>query len=363
MNTDKSETAATTILFQAPNSIGLGHMSRLAAIALALREQRPDVRAPFLIEGGSHHLLESLGIPYVSVPHRDDFEAASWELWTNGERWQLVSAMASAAIRSLKPRAIVFDSFPLPAAAEITMQVKVPIVLVARKMQNMPAYFGQMETFNSFLRLVLFPHDPGEFEVPVWLGRKSRFVGRIVRPAVVRHEPRQANSSKRVVISGGGGGYPETVDFYNAALAALASCRNRRAVDTTLITGPLFRQWDDLKLIEGVKVLPFVADLPSIVAGADLVLCEAGYNTIAEVMQLGTTAILVPAPRFGDDQFERAENAAAESSVVRVWHQTSAEPLDILIDQCLDSSCERKPPDRISTPGAKRAASAIFECL
>jgi hypothetical protein len=58
----------TTILFQPSNGIGLGHISRLIAIALAIRDKAPSARLPFLLEGGSHSLLETASLPYLSLP-------------------------------------------------------------------------------------------------------------------------------------------------------------------------------------------------------------------------------------------------------------------------------------------------------
>jgi hypothetical protein len=48
-----SDRPVPTILFQPPNRIGLGHMSRLIAIALAVRQTAPGTRTPFVIEGGT----------------------------------------------------------------------------------------------------------------------------------------------------------------------------------------------------------------------------------------------------------------------------------------------------------------------
>ena len=43
-----------TVLFHGPNRIGLGHLNRLSAIALALKKKSPHVRPLFAVEGGAH---------------------------------------------------------------------------------------------------------------------------------------------------------------------------------------------------------------------------------------------------------------------------------------------------------------------
>jgi len=48
-------------------------------------------------------------------------------------------------------------------------------------------------------------------------------------------------------------------------------------------------------------VLPFVADVPSVLARADLAVCRAGGTTLAELAATGVPAILLPYPYAADD--------------------------------------------------------------
>ena len=71
------------ILFQPPNHVGLGHISRLAAIALCIRKQEPSIRVQFAVEGGSHQLLESLGLPFISIPSAHVlYKTSDWSEWS-----------------------------------------------------------------------------------------------------------------------------------------------------------------------------------------------------------------------------------------------------------------------------------------
>src|ERR1700736_3632556 len=47
-----------TIVFQAPNGIGLGHIIRMLAIAVAVGKRDPAAVLPIVVEGGSHSLIE-----------------------------------------------------------------------------------------------------------------------------------------------------------------------------------------------------------------------------------------------------------------------------------------------------------------
>jgi len=58
-------------------------------------------------------------------------------------------------------------------------------------------------------------------------------------------------------------------------------------------------------LIEGIEVLPFIEDMASAYAWADLVVCRAGALTITELSMVGIGSILVPYPYAVDDHQTR----------------------------------------------------------
>ena len=43
-----------------------------------------------------------------------------------------------------------------------------------------------------------------------------------------------------------------------------------------------------------MRIVPFVEDSLSVIAAADLMVCMAGYNTLAEVLRVGRRALVVP---------------------------------------------------------------------
>ena len=62
--------------------------------------------------------------------------------------------------------------------------------------------------------------------------------------------------------------------------------------------------------VPGCRVMPFIgAELPHLMAGADLVVCRAGANTLAELAALGRPSLLVPLSTAGSrgDQLRNAE--------------------------------------------------------
>ncbi len=359
----------TTILLQSPNGIGLGHISRLIAIALAIRDKAPSARLPFLLEGGSHLLLETASLPYLSLPTRETlYRTETWTSWPLEERRTIILKVADSIIRQLNPDVILFDTIPCIGVLMAAADCEVPMAMCIRKGKDMAKYFDQMDRYHmqlEYLKLILIPHKPDELEVPDHLRSKTRFVGQIVRPRLKAPlEMSFPSNSEIVVITGGGGGYPNTVDFYNLALASFKSCRARNPnLIGILVTGPLFQEWRKLRVVDGVRVIPFDPDLTATLAAANLIICQGGYNTIAEVTSLGRPTICVPAERELDDQFERAEQAAVSNSSFYVCRTPEINSLAQLIDFCLQTPSQERFNSESSSRGAEQAAEALLKLI
>jgi UDP-N-acetylglucosamine--N-acetylmuramyl-(pentapeptide) pyrophosphoryl-undecaprenol N-acetylglucosamine transferase len=360
--------ARRTILFQPTNHIGLGHISRLIAIALAVREADPDCRAPFVIEGHGHGLTEAHGLPSLSLPSRYELlETPNWRSFDLTERRLLALDLATSLLQTLAPDLIVFDCLPNPAMMNAALERRVPIAICLRRAKDMRVYFDPLLAIAAAVRLVLIAHDEGECEVPAALRPRTRFTGPIVRrPHLAsRQASAQAATAGRplIVITGGGGGYPRTVEFYNLALAAFARARQQRPnLDGLLITGPLFTDWWQLHLVDGLRCLPFDPHLAETLAEASLVICQAGYNTVAEISALRVPAICLPAERGVDDQFARARDTAAASPAFELCTDADAATLAQRMLHRLNAAELRSPPLQIA-PGAARAAESLLAVL
>jgi UDP-N-acetylglucosamine--N-acetylmuramyl-(pentapeptide) pyrophosphoryl-undecaprenol N-acetylglucosamine transferase len=359
----------TTILFQPPNGIGLGHISRLMAIAMAVRAKAPSIRLPFLLEGSSHLLLEIASLPYLSLPTDETlYSTETWTSWPIEERQTIILKIAESIIRQLKPNLILFDTIPCIGVLTAAAACEVPVAICIRKGKDMPNYFALMERYHKqlkYLKLIIIPHRPDEVTVPDHFISRTRFVSQIVRPrpatSVGRRDP---DNSKMIVITGGGGGFPNTVDFYNLALVSFKSCRTRNPnINGMLITGPLFQDWRKLSMVDGIRVIPFDPNMATTLASADLIICQGGYNTIAEVTSVATPAICVPAERAVDDQFERAEQAAISYSDFHVCRTPEPNYLAELIDLCLQTPIRERSDGGASSRGAEQAAEALLELI
>jgi predicted glycosyltransferase len=351
------------VLFQPQNHVGLGHLNRLSAIALALREIAPSVRTPFVVEGPSHVLLDALRLPYAPLPSSHlMYETDEWSAWDGESRRQLCIEMSRAIVGALMPQVVVFDSFPNEAFASVVLAANLPIILCLRQAKDMERYLARLAHFIPHAHRILIPHEKGTFELPAELAVKSRFVGEIVRPFESKVTSKRSRDAAQVVIHGGGGGYPGTVDFFNIAIQAAVALRiSRPNLKVRLITGPLFTDWLNLRVGPALSLVPFDPDLNATLAKADIVICQAGYNTIAELKRIATRVLVVPAERRWDDQLARSEAAAKANLHFRVVRAKTPHELACAAEEFL-----REPAPKLSpslADGARNAAEIISELL
>jgi UDP-N-acetylglucosamine:LPS N-acetylglucosamine transferase len=337
-------------------------MNRLSVIALALREIDPKVRTPFVVEGASHVLLDTFALPYVPLPVSYAMSDRSvWTAWTETERLSLQLQIAQSILKSIGPQAVVFDCLPTPVFSQVVIESGIPIVLCLREMRDLARYLAEVCGLLKYVKLIIVPHPQGAFLLPENLAVRTCFVGQVARPVVRKKhipDPEQPN----IVITGGGGGYPGTVDFYNLALLAVADLRKRASrLKAQLITGPLFRDWHLLRLVENISLLPFEPDMPSRLAESALVICQAGYNTVAELELLGPRTILVPAERQWDDQFARAERVSRGRSNFCVFRGKTATELSSLASDVLSAEIPTVSP--VKADGGMKAARLIYEMI
>jgi predicted glycosyltransferase len=354
-----------TILFQPQNHVGMGHMNRLAAVALAIRQMDASVRTPFVVEGASHVLLDALGLPYTPIPSSHLlYETEDWSQWPRQERIDLQVRISRTVLESIGPQLVVFDFLPSEAFASAVMEKKLPIVLCLRQTKHLDLQLQRMRNLLPHVCRVLIPHPEGAFAIPSDLREKSRFIGTIARQNDT--PPRRVDEADcfEVVISGGGGGHPDTADFFNLAMQAIARIRESGTrLRVRLITGPLFTAWPRLNIVSGIVIVPFDPALVTTFDSADLVICQAGYNTIAELEQITARAIVMPRPRRWDNQFDRAERVAGDNPHIRVFRGSTANELAGAMIEFLGQPVLLNKNKNGRQEGARKAAEELLDLV
>ena len=153
---------------------------------------------------------------------------------------------------------------------------------------------------------------------------KTVVTGMPVRPDLLRADPRRAQekydldpNAPLLLVSGGSGGAQTLNRAVLQALPLLAGS----GLQVVHQTGK--------SLFEGVRAevpeppvwyhpLPYLEDMPSLLAAATVILCRAGSSTLAEVTALGIPAIVVPYPYAVADHQTGNARALAEAGAAIV---------------------------------------------
>src|SRR6266545_2036128 len=130
----RNNSAARRIIFHAINHTGLGHLSRLTAIASAVREIAPDTALLFIVDGSSHGILETANIPFISLSFLGN--VSDWPLWSADRKERLMPSLAGSIIRTMSPELLVFDSFSNHALLSSAHREGVPLAVCIRKVKN-----------------------------------------------------------------------------------------------------------------------------------------------------------------------------------------------------------------------------------
>ena len=300
--------------FQVFNRRGLGHWMRSCNLARALRELDPGTEARIftLSEPQADFVPAHVSVGVAPAPpsrtsggsKADDEESAA-RAWARD-------------VETFAPDLIVYDTV-LPKRPDLE-----PAAPGARRAfvmrRSKPERQAQLFAHPLLPRLdaILVPHGREEFghEVPAEIAERTHFVGPIARlpdPAqqgVLRGRYRLDADAFLVVSTPGGGGFADAAErFFDRVTEIHRALRARLPTLRHLVVGgPRFagRRRDE----PGLEWLESEPQLVDLLALADLVVAEGGYNTVHELRLLGVPAVFLPSARSHDDQLERVQRLA-----------------------------------------------------
>ncbi|MEO7095126.1 MAG: glycosyltransferase, partial [Polyangiales bacterium] len=224
----------------------------------------------------------------------------------------LEHAALSAALTTFGPDLVVFDTHAPNALVEHATALGARSVLVQRELRpELLRAFLASKAARAFDRIVV-PHDPAEISIAEVEGLPLVIAGHVVRALDTRLPARWRRrldpEAPLVVAMAGGGGQPiDAHRFLRAAADAHLLTRARvPRLQTLLIAGPYGVVPEHLEAIAGLVAMRACDELPALLARADVVVSQAGYNAVCEIRTLEKPAILVPGYRKAEDQRARA---------------------------------------------------------
>jgi predicted glycosyltransferase len=346
--------ASRRILFRCPGRRGLGHLVRGLNIARELRALDPSADVRFYTRGAAAPAL--VGAEFPCVVETGRAALAEWDRLVADHRPDVVvddtllrderGAVPAGARRAYVMRRSRGDRHEAIVASELLRRVDIVIV----------------------------PHTEAEFghALPGALRARSVFTGPIIRRptaagvARARARYRAAEGDFLLVSTAGGGGFAATA----AMLFATAAAVHRRLAGRlpglrhVVVRGPNFT--GEIEALEGMTVVGFEAEMVDLLAAADLVLAEGGYNTVNELRLARTPAVFVPGARAYDDQAERVRALAGRGSAAIVSGASAPAAADaVAAIACSPRGLEQmRASARTETldTGGRAAAEAILAC-
>ena len=332
------------------NSVGLGHAVRCLAVLTGLRHHRPDL--DFLVLTGSMvpQLFLDEGLEVIKLPGlRQDLEAArpsfTPRLLSSLDAPGLArmrSRIIVAAMEEFRPDAIMVEHYPAGLLDELRPVLEMKsgpagagfvLVHLSRgdpvgppgMVQGGRERDGLAGLFDFIYVLDDPPTADGNPGTDAWSARR-RFLGPVTVRRRVELPGREAvlarldwPAGRRLVLICLGRGGP-VADMAGAVLDALpqAGFDGREAL---VVLDPYLDRTQASRVAaaagnRGARCRSFLPGLVDVVAVADLVVCRAGYNAVAELLMTGARGLVIPERHPSGEQERRAGRLAAENLVV-----------------------------------------------
>ena len=205
--------------------------------------------------------------------------------------------------------------------------------------------------------------------------RNARVTGIPVRAEFFAIEPKSAAAPLRLLVIGGSQGArvlnvampkiaPHLLDqFANLEIVHQAGARHAESTVEAYACAGLAGQ-------QRVRVQPYLEQMPSEFAAADLLLCRSGASTMAELGAAGRASLLVPFALAADDHQRRnAEVFLQAGAACMLTEAELAHPerlLDVLAVLLADPAALRVMGERaraLARPGAARQIASMIEKL
>jgi UDP:flavonoid glycosyltransferase YjiC (YdhE family) len=347
------------VAFYPTNGVGLGHVTRLLAIARRLPEGQGAV---FFTPCHALGVIEHAGYPaeYVPEPAYDETDPADH-----------AAAMAPrllAMLRHYNPAAVVFDgNVPRECLLAACAEVDVPLVWVRRGMwradPTLTRHLAHAQRFDAVLQ-------PGEAAAAVDRGPTATAshpaatvppVMLLDRSEIERAKPARAalgldQDRPALLVQPGAGNNHDIELLLDRVAEAQARLRLQVVVAEWLIQQAPVRR-------PGFRYLSHFPNARYL-AAFDLAVSAAGYNAFHELLHHGVPAIFVPNDQQQvDDQRARAEWAERQGAAICLPRGAEASLpgyLSGLLDPSLRRQLARRARAACPINGAAAAAGAII---
>ena len=386
------------LLIYSQDGFGLGHQRRTTLLADEFLRTCAGASALTVSDSPLGMFFSSAaGHDYCKLPSVRKVGPGDWRPVSLSSSFADVldvrRAMLRTTVQAFRPDVLLVDHMPHGAMGELLPTLDVlrdeptVVVLGLRDILDAPAIVrerwrleGAFEALERYYDRVLVYGSADVFDVakeyawPAAAASKIQYCGYVCAPpppAVpesVRSLHLDPTQGGRLVVAMAGGG-ADAYPLFDALLSAVPEMQETGPCHLVLVTGPflpadkrreLAARADDLP----VDVLITVSDPVSYAASADLVVAMAGYNTTAEILSVGTPALLVPRSGPSAEQQMRARLFAERGWVDWLLpHELAAGNLARAITTALDKPRATTPVRPPNLTGRTVATRRLIESL
>jgi colanic acid/amylovoran biosynthesis glycosyltransferase len=312
------------LLIHAIDGVGLGHLVRTLEIAKAVLFQMKDVQIVFVTNSACPDLIIREGFKVYQLPHYTKIgldDTISYDAYLRANYLKI-----RAMIKKEQPDIILMDSEFNSPLVNFCFENKIKTCFVLRNTTDQKVNYLCQTGFLDRVDLVLVPHNEEEIDPAqknILLKHKNvHCVGPIFK-LTGKLPPRIKDGVFRTLITfSAGADIPGNKELFSKVSDFLLELKKRKMrigdqeIQVSIVAGPYFKEGScDFHGFDHKK---FEDDLPGVLAGCDCVVSPAGYNLINEIIATKTPALLVPAARKEDSQYDRARSLEDKGCAVMI---------------------------------------------
>ena len=372
------------ILVYVQHLLGIGHLQRALQLARSLHQQSFQVE---LVSGGKPHPMTSgCGFPVHQLPALRSADGSFKELldandrpidnaWRERRKRQLLEIF-----RRFNPQVLITETFPfgrrmlrhellpLLEAARDSRDCRLVISSIRDILQprSSPERIAEtLEYFDDFYDRVIVHGDERVAELGDSFAGADRLDANIFYSGYLCTRPVETTSADgydEVLVSAGGSA--TGLDILRSAIAAkpLSMFADDR---WRLLVSPAISENDFNELKrnagDGVVVERNRPDFGALLNRAKLSISQAGYNTMADLLQTETAGVVIPFAEAAE--IEQSLRAAALQRLGRVVALAQDDMTPETLANALAQASEQCRPLRLNLDGAEHSARMIGQWL
>lgn len=332
------------VLFVSSNGVGMGHLTRLLAIA---RRLPASIEASFVSMSQGFTVIEQFGFETEYVP-------CLQHTLSGAEDWNGWLAQTLEHLLDSKPAiAVVFDgNVVYPGLASVVGERSLPLIWIRRGMWRSDQDTSESVASARHAALVI---EPDDVAAALDSGAAERRQGAVVVDPIRLLEDDEVLTRREscrvlgldpddryVLIQLGAGNNYNFVDLMQSVIEGLEGLSLRPVIVEWLTAELGFNLWPNLTRLRAFPIGRYVRAF-------DFVISAVGYNTFNEIISLEVPSVLVPnRNRSMDDQSARAAFADREGAAVHLDDELTpkiAEVLESMLDperrQMMAANCRR----------------------